>query len=158
MHNIRPAEACNLALKAQNCAISASVIDRNTLGRVDTYQLWPLNVHRNFFWHVMRFELCPPVLEPCISFKSLDIRTNVRCDFWVFGRVLGHKESIEDVNAFGFVAIWVKHIKPYAFNICHPSGEVKIFTRSNPNEYFTMLQSVWAQPNQKGCHAQDGNE
>ena len=55
-----PAEAFNLALKAQNFAISASVIDKN-MGK--NISIMALECSPKNIWPAMRFELCIPVLN-----------------------------------------------------------------------------------------------
>ncbi len=49
MHNIRPAEAFNLARETPNFVYFASFLEKTPFECVKTYHLWPLDVSKNFF-------------------------------------------------------------------------------------------------------------
>jgi len=63
MHNIRPAEAFNLARETPIWFILLLPFIKTPFECVKTYQLWPLDMPKKIFWPAMRFELCTPVLH-----------------------------------------------------------------------------------------------
>jgi hypothetical protein len=48
MHNIRPAEAFNLAREAKNVAYLACFFHEKILCMYKTYKIWPLNIKEIF--------------------------------------------------------------------------------------------------------------
>ncbi len=69
MHNIRPAgqmwpaEAFNLARETPIWFILLLPLIKTPFECVKTYQLWPLDMSKKFFWPAMRFELCTPDIQ-----------------------------------------------------------------------------------------------